>query len=389
MNYATLNTIMFLESIFLENKCRYKYNIILNDKMVISSMLENIASDPFFRKVSEKFYRIYRIDKKLIQCLICERRCVLADGLMGFCWNYVNINGKLYNLAYGMISALEPRPIEIKPLFHYYPNSIALTFSGWGCNFRCPWCQNYHLSWSKPLVEASLIIEPDKLIEYAVKTDVHGLCASFNEPTIQPEYLVDIGLASRGKNLYLTVVTNGYMSLNTLKSLLEAGYTGFSIDIKGCPETYRKYLSADPTIVFRNAKYILDNGGHVEMVYLMVTKANDWGECIEWIIDNHIKYLDEDTPLHINKYYPAFKYREEPTSFSKLLSAYNKARKAGIKYVYIGNIIQEEYQDTICPKCGKKLIIRRNYRVVSWNLTPDYRCPRCGYRIRIFGRYIS
>ena len=93
-------------------------------------MLENVASDIFSRKVSEKFYRIYRIDKKLIQCLICERKCVLADGLRGFCGNYVNINGELYNLAYGIISALEPRPIEIKPLFHYYPNSVALTFSG-------------------------------------------------------------------------------------------------------------------------------------------------------------------------------------------------------------------------------------------------------------------
>ncbi|MCD6196697.1 MAG: radical SAM protein, partial [Staphylothermus sp.] len=240
-----------------------------------------------------------------------------------------------------------------------------------------------------PLVEDSLIIEPDKLVEYAIKTGVHGLCASFNEPTIQPEYLVDIGLASRGKNLYLTVVTNGYMSLKTLKALLEAGYTGFSIDIKGCPETYHKYLSADPTIVLRNAKYILNNGGHVEIVYLMVTGANDWEECFEWIIDNHIKYLGEDVPLHVNRYYPAFKYYEKSTPFTKLFNVYNKAKKAGIKYVYIGNILQEEYQDTRCPKCGKKLIIRRNYRVISWNLTPEHKCPRCGYKVKIFGEFIG
>ena len=99
-------------------------------------MHENIVPNPSFRRVSNLFYRIYRIDKKLVQCLVCERKCVLADGLMGFCGNYVNINGKLYNLAYGTISALEPRPIEIKPLFHYYPNSIALTFSGWAENFK-------------------------------------------------------------------------------------------------------------------------------------------------------------------------------------------------------------------------------------------------------------
>ncbi|ABN69795.1 Radical SAM domain protein [Staphylothermus marinus F1] len=334
------------------------------------------------------FYEVYDEKKKIIRCTVCERRCVLAPGLTGICWNHKNIGGKLYNIAYGLLSAVEPRPIEIKPLFHYYPNSIALTFSGWGCNFRCPWCQNYHISWSKPDPDKSIYMEPRKLVELAKKLKNHGLCASFNEPTIHLEYLLDVGEYAVKQGLYLTMVTNGYMTLKTIKYLLRHGYTGFSIDIKGCPYTYKKYLSANPLIIYRNTKTILDHGGHAEMVYLVVPKANDWRECYEWIIDNHLKYLGENVPLHINRYYPANKYYEPPTNISKLVEIKREAEKAGIDYVYIGNTPYEEYEYTRCPRCGKVLIVRRNYRVIKWNLTKDHRCPRCGYKINIYGEYI-
>ncbi len=341
---------------------------------------------PYYKKSS--FYEVYDESRKLVRCLVCERKCVLGPGITGLCWNHRNINGELYNIAYGLISAIEPRPIEIKPLFHYYPNSIALTFSGWGCNFKCPWCQNHHLSWVKPDPRKSLFIKPETMVDYALKIKADGLCASFNEPTIHLEYLLDVGESASRKGLYLTMVTNGYMTLKALKALLETGYTGFSIDIKGCPETYRRFLSADPNIIYRNAKYILDHGGHVEMVYLVVPKANDWRKCYEWIIDNHLKYLGEDVPLHINRYYPAHRYLEPPTSIDKLLEIRREAMRSGIKYVYIGNTPYEELEYTFCPRCGKLLIARRNYRVIKWNLTSDHRCPRCGYKVKIYGNYV-
>ncbi|RLG82503.1 MAG: AmmeMemoRadiSam system radical SAM enzyme [Thermoprotei archaeon] len=328
-----------------------------------------------------------KVDDK-IRCLICERKCVLREGWIGVCWNHKNIDGKLYNIAYGLLSAVESRPIEIKPLFHYWPNSTALTFSGWGCNFRCPWCQNHSLSQVKPDPNRSIILSPKKLVIEALRRGDEGLCASFNEPTIHFEYILDVAENARKYGLYSMIVTNGYMTLYSLKKLIEAGVNGFSIDIKGCPETYKRFLGADPEIVFRNAKYAIDNNCHVEMVFLVVTGANDWRECIEWVIDNHLKYLGEDTPLHINKYYPAYKYWKPATEDKKLFEAYNYARKEGIKYVYIGNIADERYQDTYCPRCGKLLIKRRGYRVIEWNLDKDNRCPRCNEKIPIKGKYI-
>lgn len=81
--------------------------------------------------------RLYKLlgDGESVTCLVCERRCSLKKNMKGLCGNYINLNGKLYSIGYGKLSAVESRPIEIKPLFHYWPNSTALTFSGFGCNF--------------------------------------------------------------------------------------------------------------------------------------------------------------------------------------------------------------------------------------------------------------
>ena len=332
------------------------------------------------------FWEMYREDRKLVKCLVCERGCVLAPGLTGFCGNYVNHDGKLYDIGYGLLSAVEPRPIEIKPLFHYYPGSWALTFSGWGCNFKCPWCQNYHLSMVKPRREYSILLSPLELVSKAIEWGQDGLCASFNEPTIHAEYLLDVGFEAKKHGLYLSMVTNGYMTMGVLKKLIEAGYTGFSIDIKGCPDTYRKYFGCDPLIAYRNAKYIIDNGGHVEMVYLVIPGVNDWRECYEWVIEKHLEYLGSKIPLHINRYYPAYKFTAPPTSFEKLYEIYEYAKRSGIEFVYIGNIHEQKYQDTRCPRCGKTLIVRRNYGVVEYYLD-NGKCPRCGYPIPVYGEY--
>ncbi len=323
----------------------------------------------------------------LVRCKVCERKCLIAPGMTGFCWNRENIDGKLYVISYGLLSAVESRPIEIKPLFHYWPGSTSLTFSGWGCNYRCPWCQNHLLSWTKPLPEHSVYMEPWELAEYARKLGDEGICASFNEPGIHFEYVADAAREARKRGLYAVMVTNGYFTLEALRILVEAGVDGYSIDIKGCPRSYRRLLSADPEYVLRNARRLLDMGAHVEMVYLMVTGANDSDDCVKWVIEKHMDILGPETPLHINRYHPANRYHEPPTPLDKLLKAYQYAKQVGLDYVYIGNTPLEEYEDTVCPKCGKKLIVRRGYTLVEYRLDGN-RCPKCGHQIPLTGKPI-
>ncbi len=319
------------------------------------------------------------------RCLTCERRCVLGEGVWGLCRNRRCVGGSIYNEYYGVLSAVESRPIEVKPLFHYWPGSTALTYSGWGCNYRCPWCQNHHLSQVEPDPQASIYMEPWELVEEAVRIGDEGICASFNEPTIHLEYVVDASAEARRRGLYSVAVTNGYMTRRAAELMVEAGVDGFSIDIKGCPETYRRFLAADPEYVYRNARLLKDMGAHVEMVFLMVTGANDDEECVEWVLGKHLDILGPDTPLHINRYYPANRYHEPPTDIAKLLAAYREARRMGIEYVYVGNIGSARYESTYCPRCGKLLVERRGYRVTYYALAGD-RCPRCGHRIPMRGR---
>ncbi|MEM3952183.1 MAG: radical SAM protein [Nitrososphaerota archaeon] len=333
-----------------------------------------------------KIARLWLKIDNLVECQVCWRKCRLRVNNVGVCRNYVNLDGKLVHVGYGVLSAVESRPIEIKPFFHYWPNSTSLTFSGYGCNFYCPWCQNYHISFSK-LPENPRRIMPEELVEKAVKIGDNGLCASFNEPATLFDYLLDLFQLARKHDLYGTIVTNGYFTPNAIKELIEAGVDGFSIDIKGCPTSRRAIASIDHLKVLSNARMIIDLGGHVEMVYLVVTEFNDHEECVEWILEKHLEFLGADTPLHINRYYPANVWKTPPTSLTTLMKIKERAEKIGIKYVYIGNVGIEGLEDTKCPNCGKILISRRRYRVTYFKLDED-RCPRCREKIPIRGRCI-
>ena len=328
-----------------------------------------------------------RIGGSSLRCLVCERRCVIEVGREGVCRNYRNVGGRLIHVGYGVLSAVESRPIEVKPLFHYWPNSTALTFSGYGCNFYCPWCQNHHLSFSK-LPDKPEIVPPERLVENALRRGDEGLCASFNEPATLFDYLLDLFELGRKHGLYGVLVTNGYFTEKALDLLIEASADGFSIDIKGCPAARAALTSIDHLKVFRNARRILDLGGHVEMVYLVVTGYNDSEECARWVFETHLDYLGQSIPIHINRYYPANFWRRPSTSLDKLLRFRELARSLGIEYVYVGNVGYPDLESTRCPRCGKMLIERSGYRVTYFRLD-DGRCPRCGYRITLRGGYVE
>jgi len=321
-------------------------------------------------------------------CRACMRFCRIREGGSGICGNYVNLNGEVINVGYGVLSSIESRPIEIKPFYHYWPGSTALTFSNYGCNFYCPWCQNYHISFKRPSIGARRF-DPTEIVQMAVSLGDEGLCASFNEPATQVDFIFDVFSSGKKRGLYSTVVTNGYFSREALVSLVEAGCDGFSIDVKGCPKAHERYLRGiNPELVLSNAKLLIDLNAHVEIVYLVVTGFNDDVDCISWLIDRHLDMLGEDVPLHLNRYYPAHRYHLPATPIDKLLRAREMARREGIKFVYVGNIDAPTLESTYCPNCGKLLIGRRNYRIFHFSLE-DGKCIRCGHPILIRGRYIK
>jgi len=326
-----------------------------------------------------------------VKCKQCEWHCVIPDGNKGKCKTRLNIDGSLFTLVYGDLSALESRPIEIKPFFHYWPGSTALTFSTWSCNFNCPWCQNHHLSKTEPNpAKSSHYFNPEKIVNLALHQQDNGLCASFQEPTLLTEWALPVFNLGRQKGLYSCYVSNGYMTLDALKLLKEAGMTGLKIDVKGDKETYQKHCGgADVEKVWHNTHEAKKMGFHVEIVNLVITDVNDDEECLRWIIKKHLKNMGSETPLHFTRYNPAYKFTNPPTKIETLEKAYGMARKEGAEYPYLGNVQGHKYENTYCPKCSNLLIQRFNYTIAEYNITEDKKCPKCGQLIPISGRRIK
>lgn len=331
-----------------------------------------------------------RLGNDKVRCGLCERRCTINLGSKGFCGTRMNVNGRLYTLVYGDISALESRPIEIKPFFHYWPGSTALTFSTWSCNLNCVWCQNFYLSKTKPNPKMARYYSHEQIVRTALSAGDEGLCASFQEPTLLTDWTLPLFKLGRERSLYGCYVSNGYMTLEALKMLKEAGMDGLKIDVKGDAEVYKRYCGGvDVEVVWRNAREAKRLGLHVEIVNLIVTGVSDDENCLRWVVERHLKEVGPETPIHFTRYYPAYKFHSPPTRVETLEKAYEIARNEGVLYPYVGNVSGHRYENTYCPSCGGLLIKRYGYRVIQYKITKDKTCPKCGQRIPITGRYIK
>ncbi|MGQ9531023.1 MAG: AmmeMemoRadiSam system radical SAM enzyme [Candidatus Bathycorpusculaceae bacterium] len=332
-----------------------------------------------------------KLSNHKVRCSLCERKCEIPSGLKGFCKTRVNINGELYTLAYGNISAIESRPIEIKPFFHYWPGSTALTFSTWSCNLDCVWCQNFHLSKVEPKPAKAVYYPQEEIVKLAFYNGDAGLCASFQEPTLLSEWAISLFNFGKERGIkYCCYVSNGYMTSEVLKALFEAGMDGLKIDVKGKSETYEKYCGgADAEKIWRNAREAKKLGLHVEIVNLVVRDVNDNDENLRWVIEKHLENAGPETPLHFTRYFPAYKFNNPPTKIETLEKAYEMAKKAGVLYPYVGNVNGHKYENTYCPNCGETLIKRFGPQVVSYSLTEDKKCPKCGMYVPVKGKFIK
>jgi len=296
------------------------------------------------------------------------------------------VDGKLILQVYGYPIAVHLDPIEKKPLYHFLPGSAIYSLGTLGCNFRCPWCQNFNLSRGQPDPSIASYYSPEEIIMLAQEHGDRGLCISFTEPTLLFEYALDVFKLGKESGLYCSFVSNGYMTPRALELLVEAGMDGLKIDLKGDAEVYRKYCSGlDVEKVWATAREAKKLEVHVEIVHLVVTGLNDKQESLKTLIERHLEELGAKTPLHFTRYYPAHKFHNPPTSIEILEEAYQMAKGAGLLYPYLGNVSGHKYENTYCPRCGMMLIRRLGYNVIEYRVTSDKKCFNCGESIPIVG----
>nr|MDO8062390.1 AmmeMemoRadiSam system radical SAM enzyme [Candidatus Freyrarchaeum guaymaensis] len=320
-----------------------------------------------------------------VRCLVCMRKCVIPDGGLGFCGTRRNVKGEIHTLTYGDISSISVNPIEKKPLFHFHPGSKALTVGSWSCNFTCPWCQNWEISKQQPDVERRNYVSPEHFIRIARVNRCDGTSISFNEPTLMLEYSLDVFRLARENGLYNTYVTNGYMTPEALRLLVEAGLDAMNVDVKGCREAVKKYCGADVEHVWRNIRDAKRMGVWVEVTTLIIPGVNDDEDCLRSIA-GRIREIDADMPWHVTRFHPDYQMLDRPPTPVETLE---KARMIGVdeglKYVYVGNVPGHRWENTYCPSCGELLIERYVFTVVRFGVTREGRCPSCGERIRLVG----
>jgi len=314
-----------------------------------------------------------------VRCLTCERRCELADGQVGWCRTRQNRAGTLYTLIYSAVSSLSCNPIEKKPLYHFYPGSVALTTGSWSCNFACPWCQNWDISKQPP--SDGEFIPPQEFVARARQRGCQGTSISFNEPTLSLEWSLELFPLAREAGLYNTFVTNGYMTTAALELLVEAGLDGMNVDVKGDAEAVHHYCQADVESVWRNCRRARELGVWIELTTLVISGVNDDDRCLEGIARRIVADLGHDTPWHLSRYYPAYHFTAPPTPIVTLERARAIGLQAGLRYVYLGNVPAHPGEHTSCPHCGAILVRRGLLRLLRCDVTPDGRCPRCGQEI--------
>ncbi len=316
-----------------------------------------------------------------VQCQMCFRSCVVLEGGWGFCRNKVNIGGRYFTLVYGRPSALQVDPIEKEPAFHMLPGGTIFCTGTASCNFRCKFCQNWHLSQRHFNEMDHYPTTPDETVKMALEAACDAVSFTYNEPTVFYEHMFDVAKAAKAAGLRTLCHTNGGISEEPLAALLEH-MDAVTVDLKSfSPKFYREISSAELEPVLRTLQQIYRSGVHLEIVNLVIPTLNDNMNEIQqmcrWICDK----ISNQVPIHFNRFFPDYKLTSlPPTPVETLEAAAAIADKEGLEYVYIGNCPGHERNSTFCPACGKVIIKRAHFHLISLDVEKG-RCGFCGHPI--------
>jgi pyruvate formate lyase activating enzyme len=323
-----------------------------------------------------------KLNNHTVQCHLCPHICVIKNNKSGICGVRKNTDGTLYTLVYGKAIAEHADPVEKKPLFHFFSGSRSFSISTVGCNFRCLHCQNSDIS-QMPRDRGSISginRSPEDIVSIAKTTGCKSISYTYTEPTIYFEYAYETAkLASRNglKNIF---VTNGYINEEPLAKInpyLDAA----NIDLKAFSEGfYKKLCGAKLQPVLDAIKAYKEKGIWIEITTLIIPNHNDSPDELEQIA-NFIAELGKEIPWHVSAFYPTYHLTDQPrTSVQTLLQAREIGLKAGLRYVYTGNVPGEEGENTYCYNCGQLLVQRFGFQIAE-NKIKNSSCPKCKTQI--------
>ncbi|MBN8771076.1 MAG: AmmeMemoRadiSam system radical SAM enzyme [Thiobacillus sp.] len=318
-----------------------------------------------------------------IQCDLCPRDCKLHEGQRGLCFVRKMEGGRMVLTTYGRSSGFCVDPIEKKPLNHFYPGSSVFSFGTAGCNLACKFCQNWDISKSRETDTLMDQAAPDEIAIAAERAGCRSVAFTYNDPVIFAEYAMDVADACHARGLKTVAVTAGYIHDEPRRAFY-AKMDAANVDLKAFTDDfYVKLTGAHLQPVLDTLVYLKrETDVWFEITTLLIPGHNDSDAELEAMSQWILRELGPEVPLHFSAFHPDWKMQDvPPTPASTLSRARDIALKAGLHYVYTGNVHDTTGGTTACPACHEALIVRDWYRIEHYSVTPDGHCPHCGHAI--------
>ena len=281
----------------------------------------------------------------MARCGVCFRHCELKEGQIGFCGARICAGGVVTASNYGRVTSLALDPIEKKPLNRFMPGSRILSVGSYGCNLRCPFCQNHEISWSKEAMQfadRAEYVTPEEIARtaayYKSRGNV-GVAFTYNEPLVGYEFVRDTAKLVHEAGMVNVLVSNGTAELPVLEEILPY-MDAMNIDLKGFTDRYySQVLGGDRGMVMRFIERAVQSC-HVELTTLIIPGENDSEEEMRQMCGWIAGLRDGEEagiPLHISRFFPRFHMTDRAaTSVKKVYRLADVARET-LRYVYTGN----------------------------------------------------
>ncbi len=316
-----------------------------------------------------------------LKCQLCPNECTIKEGETGDCRTRITEDNKLYSIVYGNPCSIHVDPIEKKPLYHFLPQSRVYSIATAGCNLACLNCQNWNISQKSPKETRNYELMPSKLVDSALENNCDSIAYTYSEPIVFYEYMLDSAKRAHKKGIKNVMVSAGYINEKPLRALCKH-IDAANIDLKSFSEDiYMRLNAGGLEEVLNTLKIMKEEGVWLEITNLVVPEWTDdidmIKEMCKWLYDNGF----QNTPLHFSRFTPMYKLKHlPPTPVSVLKEARKTAMKAGLNYVYIGNVPNNEGENTFCPDCKRKIIDRRGFYVLE-NHIKEGKCEFCGEKV--------
>jgi pyruvate formate lyase activating enzyme len=321
------------------------------------------------------------IERNRIRCHACGHRCPIPEGQAGVCKVRYNQGGTLY-VPWGYVGGVQCDPIEKKPFFHAYPGALAYSFGMLGCDLHCSYCQNWVTSQAlrdPEAVSSPLQVSPDLLVRDALRQGAKVLVSTYNEPLITAEWAVEIFKAARSAGLKTAFVSNGNGTPQVLE-YIRPWIDFYKVDLKSFDDHHYRQLGGRIGPILDTVGWLHENGVWLEIVTLLIRGFNDSDGELRRLAEFLVS-ISPDIPWHVTGFHSDYKMTDtQDTRPEDLMRAAEIGKKAGLRYVYAGNLPGRvgNLEDTPCQGCGATLISRYGYFIEEYRLTANGCCPDCG-----------